>query len=150
MSENVFFFQFSFSKPGTGGKSNFGFFALGGGCVNTNFGAGGGSTLELTVETSSFSLFEVSSNISSAFLIKSSSVNELKTLVVLSGSRLTGGGVVLMRRLDFVGIFKGIVLIGGSAGFKAGRDPIFGSIKGIVRSAVFATPEVEGMSLVDP
>lgn len=103
----------------------------------------------LNAGNASFSFFGDSANISSAFLIKSSSVNVLRTLEVLSGSRLIGGGVLLMRRFDFVGMFKGIVLMGGSASLGVGRDPIFGSISGIVKSIV-AVPEAEALSLPDP
>lgn len=67
--------------------------------------------------------------------------------MVLSDSRFIGGGVVLIRRLDFVGIFNGIVAIGGSETFGAGREPILGSIRGMVKSAVLAPPEVVMFSL---
>lgn len=125
----------------------------GGGVLNKKGGGGaGGATPALNTGNSSFPFFCDSPNISSAFLIRSSSVKELSTLEPFSGSRLIGGGVVFILLLVFVGMFKGIVLIGSSGGLGVGvgRQPIFGNSRGMVRSAVLEMPEVEALSLPDP
>lgn len=88
----------------------------------------------------------VSPSISAAFLIKSSSESELSTLVVFSGS--AGGDVVIARLFDLVGMFRGIVFVGTSDFWV--RVLIFGSISGIVRSALLAMTDVEVLSLPEP
>lgn len=127
---------------------------MGGGIVGGTFGGGtfGEKTGRLLVAflappvgVAGFSASLDSPSISAALRMRSSSERELRTLEDLSAS--VGGGGVAGRRLDFTGMFRGMVLDGGSGFWE--RVLILGSIRGIVRSEVGAVEEVVA-SLLEP